>query len=123
MWMKRRYRGVGDDAEHLAYPGERSAASIAIHGVLIPLAIAVVAVRAWVTESAVLSGEGGDVDLSGKAGRAMAVAYFAVAVFLHARALWGALGFERTHKVLAVLSCLVFSGAVFTAIVWGFGGL
>ena len=121
MWRRHRYEEVGDSVEDLAHASPFHPVSFALWGIVAPLILAYLAARSWIDEAATLLGND-EVELTGDAAKAMAVSVLSVALFLHVRFVWGALGFYRTHQVVTIVACFGFIASVLMAIVFGLGG-
>lgn len=121
MWTRRSGEGVTDGVDDALAAGPPQLVPILGYGVFLPLLFA------WWTMDSWLSGEAwwwaDSSRMKGQAARAMSVAYAGVALFLHGRNCWGAMGFAGTQRVLLVLGCLAFIGGTFTAMVLGLGGV
>ena len=99
---------MGADGEELATPPDAGPWKIFLFGAAVPLGITWYAVRAWYQQSALLFGRRDTITMTGDAAKALAVAYLSVAVFLHARWCWGALGFEGVSRVLVAIASVAF---------------
>lgn len=111
-WLGNPYRHVADDAEELSHPPNGGRTKPVVLGVLLPLAIGFLAIRAWLRQEAIWFGEDADMPLVGPAARSMAVVYFSVALFCHFRWFWGLIPVYRIFEIGTVAALLGFLGGL-----------
>lgn len=116
-WWERKYGDdTAHDAENFAYPPGGGPIKLVLLGILLPLGIAAFAASCWISEKAVwFGGRGGNMDISGPAARAMAVAYLGGALFCHFRWCWGLRGHYRVFEVGTVIALLTLLGGGITS--------
>lgn len=111
-WTNKEHRTAFDDAEDLAYAPSGGPLSMWLLGVglaLVPLSYGVRCLSNGHTRF--FGRHGSHLDLTGSAATALAIAYIAVGVFIHAHWFWGLHAkLEPWSYVLKVLSVLVFLG-------------
>ncbi len=116
-WNPDLNRTAADDFENLSYPPNGGRVKLAILGIILPLAIAYFAGKAWITQEAVWPERGGwSMLVTGNTARSLAVCYFAAAAFCHFRWFWGLLPSYRVFICGTVLSMLVGLGGFGTAL-------
>src|SRR5690348_12033900 len=88
-WTNKNYRTGFDDAEDLAYPPSGGPVKMCIVGIGLALIPLLYGVHCLFSGHALLFGQHGNMDVTGPAATALAVAYIAVGVFVHAHWFWG----------------------------------
>ncbi|MGJ8725879.1 MAG: hypothetical protein ACSHYB_15085 [Roseibacillus sp.] len=119
----REYSTTFEAAESLTEPGSSNPWLVWGIGLVLPLLIVFYAAKCWFTREASFPAIGNGSVLYGDAARWTAFVILAIAVFIHGRSFWGAKGFLRSHRVLSLVSCLLFIVSFFGAMVCSFAGV
>jgi hypothetical protein len=111
-WTNKEHRTAFDDAEDLAYPPSGGRAKMWLLGIalaLIPIGYGIYCLR---TGRALMFGQNADLDVTGPGAVALAIAYMAVGIFIHAHWFWGLhpKG-ESMSYLLKFLAVLLFLGS------------
>ena len=111
-WTNKEHRTVLDDAEDLAHTPSGGPGKMWVLGIvlaLVPVGYGIYCLR---TGHALMFGQNQDLDVTGSAATALAVAYISAGIFIHALWFWGlhAKG-ESMSYLLKLLSVLLFLGS------------
>ena len=111
-WTNKEHRTPLDDAEDLAYTPSGGRAKMWVLGVALALVPAGYGIYCLRTGHALMFGQNDDLDVTGSSATALAIAYIAVGVFMHAHWFWGlhSKG-ESMSYLLKFLSVLLFLGS------------
>ena len=111
-WTNKERRTAFDDAEDLAYAPSGGRVKMLLLGIVLALVPLGYGVRCLLTGHARFFGErGSHLDLYGSAAIALAIAYIAVGVFIHAHWFWGLHPkLEPLSYLLKILAVLTFLG-------------
>ena len=111
-WTNKEHRTVFDDAEDLAYPPSGGRIKMWLLGIglaLVPVGYGIYCLHSG---HALLFGRNANLDATGSSAVALAIAYIAVGIFIHAHWFWGLLPkFEAVSCVLKFLAVIVFLGS------------
>lgn len=113
-WTNKQHRTGFDEAEDLAYPPSGGRVTMWLLGVGLALIPVGYGIRCLITGHAVLPGQNDSaLDVTGSTAVALAIAYIAVGVFVHAHWFWG-LQPKRLiiSNILKLLTVLVFLGSL-----------
>lgn len=111
-WTNRNYRTGFDDAEDLACSPTGGPIKMWLMGVGVALIPLIYGVHCLFSGHAILFGHQGDMDVTGPAATALAIAYIAVGVFIHAHWFWGLLPkLTLISYLLKYTAVLVFIGS------------
>jgi hypothetical protein len=112
-WTNKEHRTGFDDTEDLAYSPSGGRAKMCGLGVARALIPIVYGIRCLCTGHALLFGQNRDLDVTGRTAVALAIAYIAVGIFMHAHWFWGLQPkLEIVSYVLKFLAVLVFLGSL-----------
>jgi len=113
-WTNKEHRTPLDDAEDLAYPPSGGRATMWLMGIGLAIVPVGYGIRCLFTEHATLWGRyNSQLDLTGSSAVALAIAYIAVGIFMHAHWFWGLLPkFEIVSVILKFLTVLAFIGSL-----------
>lgn len=113
LWTNKEHRTAFDDAEDLAYPPNGGRLTMWLMGVGLALVPVGYGIRCLFTGHAILFGRNQDLDVTGSTATALAIAYIAVGIFMHAHWFWGLLPkFEIVSNILKFLTVLVLLGSL-----------
>jgi hypothetical protein len=111
-WTHRNHRTAFDDASDLSDPPSGGPLKMWLVGAGIAAIPVGYGIRCWMTGHAMFIGRGSNLDLTGPAATAMAIAYMAVGVFIHGHWFWGLHPrLERFCSIPKVLAALTFIGS------------
>jgi hypothetical protein len=112
-WTNKEHRTGFDDAEDLAYSPSGGHAKMWGLGVGLAFVPIGYGIRCLFTGHATLIGQNGDLDVTSSTAVALAIAYIAVGIFMHAHWFWGLQPkLEIVSYVLKFLAALVFLGSL-----------
>ena len=111
-WTNKVHRTAFDDAEDLAYPPSGGRIKMWLLGVGLALVPIGYAIHCLHTGHALLFGQNADLDVTGSSAVALAIAYIAVGIFIHAHWFWGLQAkLQAVSYILKLLAVLLFLGS------------
>jgi hypothetical protein len=111
-WTNKNHRTGFDDAEDLAYPPSGGPVKMCLLGIGVALIPFIYGAHCLLSGRALLFGQNGNMRVTGAAATALAIAYMAVGVFIHAHWFWGLLPkLEAVSYLLKYAAVLVFIGS------------
>ena len=112
-----------DAAENLTEPGSSNPFLIWGVGLIFPLFLVFQGIKFWTTREASFFAIGNGSTLYGDSARWTAFLLLAIAGFIHGRSFWGGRGFYRIHRVISVVTCLLFIVSFLGAMVCALAGV
>jgi hypothetical protein len=111
-WTNKEHRTAFDDAEDLAYPPTGGRGKMLFLGIILALVPAGYGIYCLRTGHALMFGQNADLDVTGSAAVALAIAYMAVGIFIHAHWFWGLRPKgESLSYLLKIFAVLLFLGS------------